>query len=68
MDMSDLKALLDPISGEAQCGPDLDAAGDPMYVELGIAAEWREAKPSARMKSLPRARRTVAKHYVAALA
>jgi len=44
MDMSDLKALLDPVSGEAQCGPDLDAAGDPAYVELGIAAEWRDAK------------------------
>lgn len=44
MDMADIKALLDPISDDARCGPDLDAAGDPAYVQLGIAAEWKEAK------------------------
>jgi type VI secretion system protein ImpA len=44
MDMADIKAFLDPISDDARCGPDLDAAGDPTYVELGIAAEWKEAK------------------------
>jgi type VI secretion system protein ImpA len=44
MDMADIKAFLDPISGDARCGPDLDAAGDPAYVALGIATEWKEAK------------------------
>jgi type VI secretion system protein ImpA len=44
MDMTDLEALLRPVSDEASCGPDLDAAGDPAYVELGVAAEWKEAK------------------------
>jgi type VI secretion system protein ImpA len=44
MDMTDSKALLNPISGDARCGPDLDSAGDPAYVELGVAAEWKEAK------------------------
>jgi type VI secretion system protein ImpA len=44
MDMTDLEALLRPVSDEARCGPDLDAAGDPAYVELGVAAEWKEAK------------------------
>jgi len=44
MDMADIKALLDPISDDARCGPDLDAAGDRAYVELGIATEWKEAK------------------------
>jgi type VI secretion system protein ImpA len=44
MDMTDSKALLDPISGEARCGPDLDSVGDPAYVELGVAAEWKDAK------------------------
>jgi type VI secretion system protein ImpA len=42
--MTDLEALLRPISEESRCGPDLDAAGDPAYVELGVAAEWKEAK------------------------
>jgi len=44
MDMADIKALLDPIKDEARCGADLDAAGDAAYVQLGIAAEWKEAK------------------------
>ena len=44
MGMTDLEALLRPISEESRCGPDLDAAGDPAYVELGVAAEWKEAK------------------------
>ena len=44
MGMSDLEALLRPVSEESRCGPDLDAAGDPAYVELGVAAEWKEAK------------------------
>jgi type VI secretion system protein ImpA len=44
MGMTDLEALLRPVSEEARCGPDLDAAGDPAYVELGVAAEWKEAK------------------------
>jgi len=44
MGMIDLEALLRPISEESRCGPDLDAAGDPAYVELGVAAEWKEAK------------------------
>ena len=44
MGMTDLEALLRPVSDEARCGPDLDAAGDPAYVELGVAAEWKEAK------------------------
>jgi len=44
MDMADSKSFLDPISDDARCGPDLDAAGDPAYVKLGIAAEWKEAK------------------------
>ena len=44
MDMTDLEALLRPVSDEARCGADLDAAGDPAYVELGVAAEWKEAK------------------------
>jgi type VI secretion system protein ImpA len=42
--MTDLEALLRPVSDDARCGPDLDAAGDPAYVELGVAAEWKEAK------------------------
>jgi type VI secretion system protein ImpA len=42
--MTDLEALLRPVSDEVRCGPDLDAAGDPAYVELGVAAEWKEAK------------------------
>ncbi|HEY1287640.1 MAG TPA: type VI secretion system protein TssA [Burkholderiales bacterium] len=42
--MTDLEALLRPVSDDAHCGPDLDAAGDPAYVELGVAAEWKEAK------------------------
>jgi type VI secretion system protein ImpA len=42
--MTDLEALLRPVSEESRCGPDLDAAGDPAYVELGVAAEWKEAK------------------------
>lgn len=42
--MTDLEALLRPISEESRCGPDLDAAGDPAYVELGVAAEWKEAR------------------------
>ena len=44
MGMTDLEALLRPVSDEHRCGPDLDAAGDPAYVELGVAAEWKEAK------------------------
>ena len=44
MGVNDLEALLRPVSDEAHCGPDLDAAGDPAYVELGVIAEWREAK------------------------
>src|SRR4026209_2799692 len=44
MGMTDLVALLRPVSDDARCGPDLDAAGDPAYVELGVAAEWKEAK------------------------
>ena len=44
MGMTDLEALLRPISDDARCGPDLDAAGDPTYVEFGVAAEWKEAK------------------------
>jgi type VI secretion system protein ImpA len=44
MDMTDLEALLRPVSDEARCGPDLDAAGDPAYVDLGVAAEWKDAK------------------------
>lgn len=44
MDMTDLEALLRPVSDDARCGPDLDAAGDPAYVGLGVAAEWKEAK------------------------
>jgi type VI secretion system protein ImpA len=44
MGMSDLEALLRPVSEEARCGPDLDAAGDAAYGELGVAAEWKEAK------------------------
>ena len=44
MDMTDLEALLRPVSEDARCGSDLDAAGDPAYVELGVAAEWKEAK------------------------
>jgi type VI secretion system protein ImpA len=44
MGMTDLEVLLRPVSDEAHCGPDLDAAGDPAYVELGVAAEWKEAK------------------------
>ena len=42
--MTDLEVLLRPISEESRCGPDLDAAGDPAYVELGVAAEWKDAK------------------------
>jgi len=42
--MTDLEALLRPISEQSRCGPDLDAAGDPAYVEFGVAAEWKEAK------------------------
>jgi type VI secretion system protein ImpA len=42
--MTDLEVLLRPISEESRCGPDLDAAGDPTYVEFGVAAEWKEAK------------------------
>jgi len=44
MGMTDLEALLLPVSDDARCGPDLDAAGDPAYVEFGVAAEWKEAK------------------------
>jgi len=44
MGMTDLEALLRPVSDDAHCGPDLDAAGDPAYVEFGVAAEWKEAK------------------------
>lgn len=44
MGVNDLEALLRPVSDEAHCGPDLDAAGDPAYVELGVIAEWKEAK------------------------
>ena len=44
MGMTDLEALLRPVSDEHRCGPDLDAAGDPAYVELGVAAEWKDAK------------------------
>lgn len=44
MGMTDLEALLRPVSDEQRCGPDLDAAGDPAFVELGVAAEWKEAK------------------------
>src|SRR5262245_18251762 len=44
MGMTDLEALLRPVSDDARCGPDLDAAGDPAYVEFGVAAEWRDAK------------------------
>jgi type VI secretion system protein ImpA len=44
MDMTDLEPLLRPVSEDAQCGPDLDAAGDQAYVDLGVAAEWKEAK------------------------
>ena len=44
MGMTDLEALLRPVSDDARCGPDLDAAGDPTYVEFGVAAEWKEAK------------------------
>jgi type VI secretion system protein ImpA len=44
MGMTDSRALLNPISDDAHCGPDLDAAGDPAYVELGVAAEWKDAK------------------------
>ena len=44
MGVNDLEALLRPVSEEAHCGPDLDAAGDPAYVELGVIAEWKDAK------------------------
>ena len=44
MGMTDLEALLAPVSDDARCGPDLDAAGDPTYVELTVAGEWKEAK------------------------
>jgi type VI secretion system protein ImpA len=44
MDMTDLEPLLRPVSDDARCGPDLDAAGDQAYTDLGIAAEWKEAK------------------------
>jgi len=44
MGVNELEALLRPVSEDARCGPDLDAAGDAAYVELGVAAEWREAK------------------------
>jgi type VI secretion system protein ImpA len=44
MDMTDLEALLRPVSDEARCGPDLDAAGDQAYGDLGVAAEWKDAK------------------------
>ena len=44
MGVNDLEALLRPVSEEAHCGPDLDAAGDPAYVELGVITEWRDAK------------------------
>jgi len=44
MDMTDSKALLNPISDDSRCGPDVDAAGDPAYVDLGVAAGWKEAK------------------------
>ena len=44
MGVNDLEALLRPVSEEAHCGPDLDAAGDPAYVELGVISEWKEAK------------------------
>src|SRR5215813_14001999 len=44
MGMTDLEALLRPVSDDARCGPDLDAAGDPAYVQFDVAAEWKEAK------------------------
>jgi type VI secretion system protein ImpA len=44
MGVNDLEALLRPVSEEARCGPDLDAAGDPAYVELGVITEWKDAK------------------------
>jgi type VI secretion system protein ImpA len=55
MGMTDLEALLRPVSDDARCGPDLDAAGDPAYVELGVAAEWKEAKYAADQELSPAA-------------
>ena len=51
MGMTDLEALLRPVSDDAHCGPDLDAAGDPAYVEFGVAAE-RQAS-AARVRCMP---------------
>jgi type VI secretion system protein ImpA len=51
--MTDLEALLRPISEESRCGPDLDAAGDPAYVEFGVAAEWKEAKYVGEREASP---------------
>lgn len=55
MGMTDLEALLRPVSDDARCGPDLDAAGDPAYVELGVAAEWKEAKYVGEQEVAPAA-------------
>jgi type VI secretion system protein ImpA len=55
MGMTDLEALLRPVSDDARCGPDLDAAGDPAYVELGVAAEWKEAKYLGEQELAPAA-------------
>src|SRR5689334_20232893 len=53
MDMADINAFLDPISDDARCGPDLDAAGDPAYVELGMATAWKEAKYGGEKEVAP---------------
>ena len=55
MGMTDFEALLRPVSDQAHCGPDLDAAGDPAYVELGVAAEWKEAKYLGEQELAPAA-------------
>ena len=55
MGVNDLEALLRPVSDEARCGPDLDAAGDAAYVELGVAAEWKEAKYVGEQEVAPAA-------------
>jgi type VI secretion system protein ImpA len=55
MGMTDFEALLRPVSDDSSCGPDLDAAGDPAYVELGVAAEWKEAKYLGEQELAPAA-------------
>lgn len=44
MDMTEVENLLQPISEGEPCGPDLDLNGDQAFADLGIAAEWKEAK------------------------